>query len=68
MMAETWHASERDKKRTAAFLETKRGKRLEKQWMNQAYAAMEWRIANEGYVPPPEELKKLEEWRKNRDK
>ncbi len=68
MMAETWCGSERDKKRLGAYLTTQDGQRNVKRWHDQMYRAMEWRIANEGYVPPPEELKKLEEWRKNRDK
>ena len=68
MMVEYWHGSERDKKRLAAYLTTKEGQRNVKRWHDQICRAREWRIAHEGYKPTPEELKELEEWRKNRDK
>lgn len=68
MMVETWHASDRDKKRGAAYFATEEGQRNLKRWNEQIFRAREWRIAHEGYKPTPEELKELEEWRKNRDK
>ena len=68
MIVEYWHASERDKKRLAAYLTTKEGQRARKRWDDQMFRAMEWRIEHEGFVPSPESLKELEEWRKNRDK
>ena len=68
MMVETWHASERDTKRAEAHFATKEGQKLRQRVRGMICRAREWRIAHEGYKPTPEELKELEEWRKNRDK
>ena len=66
MMVETWYASERDKKRAAAYYATKEGQKDLKRLNERICRAREWRIAHEGYKPTPEEQKRLEEWRKNR--
>ena len=68
MMVETWHSSARDRKRTKAYLATREGQREHKRWMDQANKALEESIALGMYKPTAEDLKELEEWRKNRDK
>ena len=62
MMVEYWEPSERDKKRAEAA-------RQQKAKINDVVcSAMERCVGNGSYKPSAEDLTRLEEWRKNRDK
>ena len=62
-MQEEWYEpTRRDKLRAAAFASTPAGRRAHERDHELNMRCIDWRVRNEGFVPPPETMKSYEEW------
>lgn len=61
---EKWFATEQDKLRAEAFWQTPSGKRFYRETRDRCMRNTEFRIARGLYTPTEQDLRDLEEWRK----